>query len=233
MSEITIVLAALERPPSQSQLVYEQLRAALRNAQFGGGSLLTESDLARQLGVSTTPVHDAMVRLASEGFVELLPRRGVRVVLLTIRDIEEIFEVREGLEAEVTRLAQERMTPDDFALMESHLQNGQRGVERHDYPTFNAADVALHDCIAQASNNQRLLRMLGEIRVWVQRIRMQTVERQFNLPGRPDRAQREHAELVEALRQKDRRAEDIVRRHISSLKEDIIGHMASEGLDSI
>jgi DNA-binding GntR family transcriptional regulator len=233
MSEGFPALATLERPPSQAQLVYQQLRAALRDAHFGGGSLLTESDLARQLGISTTPVHEAMVRLASEGFVELLPRRGVRVVRLTIRDIEEIFEVREGLEAEVTRLAQERMTATDFAQMEAHLEKGQRGVERNDYAVFNAADIALHDCIAQAANNQRLLRMLGEIRVWVQRVRMATVEHQFNLPGRPEKAQREHAELVDALRGKDGSAEAIVRRHISSLKEDIVAHMASEGLDSI
>ncbi len=233
MSEGVLALAALERPPSQSQLVYDQLRLALRNAQFGGGSLLTESDLARQLGVSTTPVHEAMVRLASEGFVELLPRRGARVVRLTIRDIEEILEVREGLEAEVTRLALERMTTDDFALMAGHLRQGQRGVEGNDYAAFNAADIGLHDCIAQASNNQRLLRMLAEIRVWVQRIRKATMEHQFNLPGRPEKAQHEHAELVEAMRQKDRRAEEIVRRHISSLKEDIVAYMASEGLDSI
>ena len=233
MSERLITLAAIERPPSQSQLAYERLRAALRNAQFGGGSLLTESDLARQLGVSTTPVHDAMVRLASEGFVELLPRRGARVVRLSIRDVEEVFELREALEAEVARLAQARMIPADFALLADHLQKGQRGIDQNDYPTFNAADVALHDCIAQAANNQRLLRLLGEVRIWVQRIRFATVEHQFNLPGRPERAQDEHGELVEALRQKDGRAEEIVRRHISSLKEDIVAHMQSEGLDSI
>jgi DNA-binding GntR family transcriptional regulator len=233
MNEGIATLAAVQRPPSQSQLVYEQLRTALRNAHFGGGSLLTESDLARQLGVSTTPVHEAMVRLASEGFVELLPRRGVRVVRLTIRDIEEILEVREALEAEVTRLAQQRTTSADFAEMETLLQNGQKGVERNDYPAFNAADIALHDCIARAANNQRLLRMLGEIRVWVQRIRMATVEHQFNLPGRPERAQREHAELVEALRQREGSAEEIVRRHISSLKGDIVAYMTSGSLDSI
>lgn len=228
-----VTLAAIERPPSQSQLAYEQLRAALRDAQFDGGSLLTESDLARQLGVSTTPVHDAMVRLASEGFVELLPRRGARVVRLTSRDVEEIFELREALEAEVTRLAQARMAPADFALLEDQLQKGRQGIDRNDYPAFNAADVALHDCIAQAVNNQRLLRLLGELRVWVQRIRFATVERQFNLPGRPEKAHQEHAELLEALRQRDGRAEEIVRRHISSLKDDIVTHMKSEGLDSI
>jgi DNA-binding GntR family transcriptional regulator len=194
---------------------------------------LTESDLARQLGVSTTPVHEAIVRLASEGFVELLPRRGVRVVRLTIRDIEEIFEVREALEGEVTRLAQQRMKPDDIARLEAQLQRGQRGVETNDYSSFNASDVALHDCIAQAADNQRLIRMLSEIRVWVQRIRMATVEHQFNLPGRPEKAQREHAELVEALRHRDRQAEEVVRRHVSSLKQEIVDHMRSEGLDAI
>jgi DNA-binding GntR family transcriptional regulator len=233
LSEATVTLAAIERPPSQSQLAYEQLRAAVRNAQFSGGSLLTESDLARQLGVSTTPVHDAMVRLASEGFVELLPRRGARVVQLTIRDVKEVFELREALEAEVTRLAQARMTDVDFALLAGHLQKGQRGIDQNVYTTFNAADVALHDCIAQAANNRRLLRLLGEIRVWVQRIRFATVEHQFNLPGRPEKAQNEHAELLEALRQRGGRAEEIVRSHISSLKDDIVAHMESQGLDSI
>jgi GntR family transcriptional regulator, rspAB operon transcriptional repressor len=231
MSEIA--LAPLARPPSQSHLIYEQLRTALRSAHLGGGSLLTESDLARQLGVSTTPVHEAMVRLASEGFVELLPRRGVRVVRLTIRDIEEILGVREALEAEVTRLAQARMTPDQIGQLEAHLQKGQTGIESNDYGSFNAADIALHDCIAEAADNQRLIRMLSEIRVWVQRIRMATVEHQFNLPGRPEKAQREHAELVEALRERDRQAEEIVRRHVSSLKQDIVDHMRSKGLDSI
>jgi DNA-binding GntR family transcriptional regulator len=62
---------------------------------------------------------------------------------------------------------------------------------------------------------------------------MATVEHQFNLPGRPEKAQREHAELVEALRRKDRTAEAVVRRHISSLKEDIVAYMAAEELDSI
>jgi DNA-binding GntR family transcriptional regulator len=154
-------------------------------------------------------------------------------VRLTIRDIEEIFEVREALEGEVTRLAQQRMKPGDITRLETQLQKGQRGIERNDYASFNASDVALHDCIAQAAGNQRLIRMLSEIRIWVQRIRMATVEHQFNLPGRPEKAQREHGELVEALRHRDQRAEEVVRRHVSSLKVDIVDHMRSEGLDAI
>jgi len=227
------LLQAIERPPSQSQLVYDQLRAALRVAHFDGGSLLSENDLARQLGVSTTPVHEAMVRLASEGFVELLPRRGVRVVHLSADDVREILEVREGLEAEVIRLALQRLTAEDLTELDGQIAVMDEAIVRNDYPSFNAADVALHDSLARASGNHRFSQMLEELRVWVQRIRAATVEHQLRLPGRPGRAQDEHRALVAALHERDARAEQIIRQHISSLKEEIIAHMSSRGLEYI
>ena len=117
---------------------------------MSGGSLLSEADLARQLGVSTTPVHEAVVRLASEGFVEALPRRGVRVVHLTPKDIAEIFELREALEVEVVRLALARASDDDLAALQPFVVAGQHALDRDDYSAFNAADVALHDALAGA-----------------------------------------------------------------------------------
>lgn len=221
------------RPPSQSQLVYDELRAALHAATFGGGSLLTETELARQLGVSTTPVHEAMVRLASEGFVELLPRRGVRVVRLTVRDIEEICEVREGLEAEVLRLALKRLTPVDLEFLDAQLQAGWEAINHRDYAGFHAADVALHTAIAQASGNGRLVQLLEDNRAWIHRISKATVDYGFRMPGRPHRAQEQHAELVEMLRRRDPEAEQIVRHHISSLREDILAYMLTHGVESI
>jgi DNA-binding GntR family transcriptional regulator len=226
-------MQTIERPPSQSQLVYDQLRAALHNASFSGGSILTESELSRQLGVSTTPVHEAMVRLASQGFLELLPRRGARVVFLSMRDIEEIFEVREGLEAEVIRLALSRLTSEDFAFLEDQLQTGTRAAKQRDYPAFNAADVAVHRRIAEASGNGRFVQLVHENRAWVQRISAATVEYKFKIPGRPLRAQEQHVELVAALRRKDPDAELIVRRHISTFKEDILTYMRERGLEVI
>jgi DNA-binding GntR family transcriptional regulator len=227
------VMQTIERPPSQSQLVYDQLQAAIHNARFSGGSILTESELSRQLGVSTTPVHEAMVRLASEGFLELLPRRGARVVYLSMRDIEEIFEVREGLEAEVIRLALSRLTSEDFEFLDGQLQIGTRAAKRHDYPGFNAADVAVHTRIAEASGNARFVQLVHENRAWIQRISAATVEYGFNMRGRPLRAQEQHVELVAALRRQDPEAERIVRRHISGFKEDILTYMRENGLETI
>jgi DNA-binding GntR family transcriptional regulator len=228
-----LILDALDRPPSQSQLVYARLKQVLRDGRVGGGSLLSEADLARQLGVSTTPVHEAVVRLASEGFVEALPRRGVRVVHLTPSDIAEIFELREGLEAEVVRLVLARATADTLEILQSHVAAAEAALADADYPAFNAADVALHDALAHAAGNRRLKQALDDVRIWVQRIRLATVASQFRLPGRPAKAQEQHRRLVEALRGRDPAAESIIRQHISSLKEEILGHMQAHSIDFV
>jgi len=163
----------------------------------------------------------------------MLPRRGVRVVHLSADDVREILEVREGLEAEVIRLALERLTAEDLTELDGRIAVMDEAIRRNDYPSFNAADVALHDSLARASGNRRFSQMLGELRVWVQRIRASTIEHQLNIPGRPGRAQDEHRALVVALHERDARAEQIVRQHISSLKEEIIAHMSSRGLEYI
>jgi DNA-binding GntR family transcriptional regulator len=228
-----LILDALDRPPSQSQLVYDRLKQVLRDGGVTGGSLLSEADLARQLGVSTTPVHEAVVRLASEGFVEALPRRGVRVVHLTPRDIAEIFELREALEAEVVRLVLARAPADTLESLQSCVLAGDAALAESDYPAFNSADVALHDVLARAAGNRRLQQSLNDLRMWVQRIRLATVANQFRLPGRPAKAQEQHARLVDALRRRDAAAEAIIREHISSLKDEILGYLRAHNMEFI
>jgi DNA-binding GntR family transcriptional regulator len=230
---VVVVLDAIDRPPSHSQLVYQRLKQVLQEGGVSGGSLLSEADLARQLGVSTTPVHEAVVRLAAEGFVEALPRRGVRVVHLTPKDIAEIFELREALEVEVVRLALVRASDDDLASLQPFLDAGQQALERDDYPAFNAADVGLHDALAAAVGNRRLQQNITDLRVWVQRIRFAAAEQHFGLPTRPARALAEHTELVRALERRDAAAEGLIRKHIGSLKDDILAYMASHDIEFI
>jgi DNA-binding GntR family transcriptional regulator len=213
--------------------VYDQLKRLIREGRVTGGSLLSESDLARQMGVSTTPVHDAVVRLESEGFVEGLPRRGVRVVHLTPQDIAEIFELREGLESEVIRLVVARAPQSTLEDLRQYVAAADAGLEKSEYAAFNAADIALHDALALAAGNRRLQQSVNDLRVWVQRIRVATVENNFRLPGRPRKAQDEHRLLVDALIRRDSEAEGIVRQHISSLKEEILGYMQAHALEHI
>jgi len=227
------LLEALDRPPSQSALVYERLKQLLLDGRVSGGSLLSESDLARQLGVSTTPVHEEVVRLESEGFLMGLPRRGIRVVHLTPRDIGEIFELREALESEVVRLILARAPQSALDELSRYVAAGDAAVATGEYPPFNAADIALHDALANAAGNGRLQQTLNDLRVWVQRIRVATVENHIRLPGRPQKAQDEHRLLVEALIRRDSAAEGIVRQHISSLKDEILAYMQAHGIEHI
>jgi DNA-binding GntR family transcriptional regulator len=228
-----LLLDALPLPPSHSQLVYDRLKQSLRDGRVGGGSLLSESDLARQLGVSTTPVHEAVVRLESEGFVQALPRRGVRVVRLTARDIAEIFELREALESEVIRLILARAPQNVLDDLMPYVVAGDAALATGEYPPFNAADLALHDALASAAGNRRLQHAVTDLRVWVQRIRVATVESNIRLPGRPQKAQEEHRELVDALIRRDGAAEGIVRQHIASLKDEILAYMQVHQLEHI
>jgi DNA-binding GntR family transcriptional regulator len=227
------LLDTLDRPPSHSELVYERLKRLLLGGRVTGGTLLSESELARQLGVSTTPVHEAVVRLQSEGFVMGLPRRGIRVVHLTPRDISEIFELREALESEVIRLTLTRAPQGDLDELRRFVAAGDAALATGEYSPFNAADIALHEALATAAGNRRLQQTLNDLRVWVQRIRVATVENNIRLPGRPQKAQDEHRLLVEALIRRDSAAEGIVRQHISSLKDEILAYMHAHGIGHI
>jgi DNA-binding GntR family transcriptional regulator len=230
---VPIILDAIDRPPSHSQLVYERLKRVLQEGTVTGGSLLSEADLARQLGVSTTPVHEAVVRLAAEGFVEALPRRGVRVVHLTPKEIADIFELREALEVEAVRLVLIRASQQDLTALQQYITAGRQAVEKDDYPAFNAADVALHDALATAAGNRRLQQAINDLRGWVQRIRLGVVQQHFELAGRPAKALAEHTQLVKAIQRRDQVAEGLIRKHIASLKDDILSHMASHNIEFI
>jgi DNA-binding GntR family transcriptional regulator len=230
---VPIVLEAIDRPPSHSQLVYERLKQVLQSGGVSGGSLLSEADLARQLGVSTTPVHEAVVRLASEGFVEALPRRGVRVVHLTPKDIAEIFELREALETEVVRLAVLRASDSDLAALQLFVAAGQQALDANDYPAFNRADVALHDALAAAAGNRRLQQSINDLRVWVQRIRYAAAEQHFGPATRPAKALTEHKQVVRAVQRRDSGAEALIRKHIGSLKDEILQHMTTHHIEFI
>jgi DNA-binding GntR family transcriptional regulator len=227
------MLQAIDVLPKQSQLVYERIREALRDGQIEGGSILNEARLARDLGVSKTPVRESLMRLASEGFVRILPRRGIEVVALSLRDIEEVFDVREMLEVEGIRLALPRLDDSTLAKLEEILERAGQVAESGTFQARFDLDVELHNAIAEASGNRRLVKMLNDNRVWVQRIRIGTFENRLFPPGRSTRSHKEHVDLINALRDRDLGATDLVRHHISSLKQEITDALKARGQDFI
>lgn len=133
---------------------YRHLRELIIRTELRPGSALVESDLMRRLDVGRTPLRDALRKLDDEGLVEILPRRGTFVTQVTLHDLQQIFEVRSGLEDIVAGLAVERCTVDDLEIMRGMTErlNGNGAADASDV----ALDGELHAFLLRVARNRLL-----------------------------------------------------------------------------
>lgn len=136
-----------------SQLVYEALRYAIIALAIEPGSVLEETALCRQYKVSRTPVREALIRLSSEGLVELAPNRGARVATLQFIDVVDHYEAMEIFQPITCHFAAVRSAPADIKAIKAQLAKFCRAVERHDYEGIIRFNYDLHSSIASASHN--------------------------------------------------------------------------------
>lgn len=133
---------------------YRHLRDLIIRTELRPGAPLVEAELMRRLDIGRTPLRDALHKLDHEGLVEILPRRGTFVTQVTLHDLQQIFEVRSGLEDIVARLAAERCTPDDLAAMDRLLErvDGNGASDASDV----ALDAELHALLLRVGRNRLL-----------------------------------------------------------------------------
>jgi DNA-binding GntR family transcriptional regulator len=136
-----------------SQLVYDALRYAIIALDIEPGSVLEESALCRQYKVSRTPVREALIRLSSEGLVELAPNRGARVATLQFIDVVDHYEAMEIFQPITCHFAAVRATPADIKSIKARLAKFCGAVERADYEGIIRFNYDLHSSIASASHN--------------------------------------------------------------------------------
>lgn len=176
-------------------VVCEALRAAIQSGELPPGERLMEIPLAEELGVSRTPIREAIRKLEQEGFVVMIPRRGTYVADITLKDINQVFEIRSSLEELAASLASERITPDELEELERHLVSINDYMESRDFDKIVAADIAFHEVLYSASRNDRLIEIIHNLRE--QTFRFRSVS--MNQPGRLAKTWEEHRLLVEAL----------------------------------
>ena len=191
------------------------------------GDALVEADLADQMGVSKTPVREALLKLELEGFVERVPHTGTFVCGLSLEDIQEIYVVKEELEALAIRLATPRLTPDDVAdarvLLTTETQLWERGditsEELEKYTSF-------HHWITMKSGNQRLAAFLHQLDDQALRLRM-TLAR---IPGWVDVSSQDHRNVLEAMARGDaEEAAALIRQHNVHIMDEL-RRLKAEGL---
>lgn len=197
------------------EMVYESLRDAIVNQDLKPGERLRDTDLADEIGVSRTPVREAIRRLEMEGYVTIQPRKGAYVAGLSSKDINEVFEIRSELESLAASLAALRATDEDINELRAAMEYEADIFGSSDLIKTIEEDTKLHELIFKASKNKRLLAMVKDLREQVQRFRTTTLA----VPGRMKFAHEEHNKVIEAIINRDSEAaRKAAKEHIESAK---------------
>ena len=181
------------------EVVCEALREAIRKGVLKPGERLMEMQLAEELGVSRTPVREAIRKLDQEGFVVMMPRRGTYVANMSIRDVNEIFEIRTALESLSNGLAAERITTEELEKLQELLVQIGECIEEGDMDKIVATDIEFHDLLYRASRNSRLEGIVSNLREQLTRFRTLSM----SYPGRLEATLEEHRAMVDAIAKGD------------------------------
>lgn len=193
--------------------VYQRLRKTIVEGDLAPGVRLVEETTARHLGVSRTPVREAIFRLESEGLVRRDQRGGAIVAELTGEEIEEVYAVRSALEGLAARMAASTMSSTEFTRLE-HTQARLETATREAGPEELASlNFSFHEVILRSTHNSTLISFMAQIHASLRRATQTTLA----YPGRAVEALREHRELIDAIRRRDEAgAERIARQHIDN-----------------
>lgn len=205
-------------------VVFQTLRQAILRGELKPGERLMEIHLAQKLGVSRTPVREAIHKLELEGLVLMIPRKGAVVAEITLRDLEEVLEVRMALEELAVRSACRRINKEQLAELRELAESFKAALSGEDVSAYVEADVALHDAIYAATGNSRLVQMLSNLREQMYRYRMEYLKDR----GAHNRLAMEHEEILTALENRDEAAAvKSMRFHVEQQKEHIAQHLSS------
>jgi DNA-binding GntR family transcriptional regulator len=199
--------------PSKSLVsgAYDTIKRQILNNEFGPGFQILERDLAEQLGMSRTPVHEALIRLQAEGMVEVTPRHGMRVQPVSAADMKEIYQILTSLESTAAELlARRRPSGEELAPMQAACTAMEGSLELDDLQAWAEADEDFHSRLLRACGNRRLMTICFNFWDQTHRARMMTLR----LRPRPVASTKDHRALLNAIEQGDfEAAREIHRSH--------------------
>ena len=200
-------------------VVFNTLRQAIITGEFAPGERLMEIVLAERLGVSRTPVREAIRKLELEGLVVMVPRKGAEVARITEDSLKEVLEVRCALEKLAVVLSCQRITEEGKEKLKKAHEDFVESVPTKDILEIATRDEAFHECIFELTNNKRLLQIVNNLKEQMYRYRMEYVK---DIAYHEDLV-REHEQLLEAILSGDEeQAESIMNNHIHKQEEIIL-----------
>ena len=192
-------------------VVFHTLREAILRGDLEPGERLMELQLAAKLGVSRTPIREAIRMLEQEGLAITIPRRGAEVAKMTEKDMNDVLQIREALDELAASIACELITEEELEKLEKAIEAFEVALTTKDIKEIAEADVAIHDIIYEATRNLKLVTILNNLREQIYRYRIQYLKDENNYPN----LIKEHREILEGLKQKNREmVTDSMRRHV-------------------
>jgi len=204
------------------EAAFEKIKEAIIKGHFKPGEKLVEQTLAQEMGVSRTPVREAIRRLEAEGFVVSIPRKGVVVSRADKEEIVQLYSIRAELEGLAARWAIENADEDDIRKLDEAISRMEETAASGDLDGVVQSNALFHDAIAQASKSRILCTLLKTLQDNIQRFRF----RSLHLPGRPEAALAEHKEIVAAIKEKKtEEADRLLKEHLQNACAAALAHM--------
>ena len=196
--DLTSIMTEYQYMPLRD-VVFHTLRRGIMQGDLKPGERLMEIKLANRLGVSRTPIREAIRMLELEGLVVMIPRKGAQVAEITEKDLKDVLEVRMGLEELAVKFACQRITEEQLDNLYHASRKFEEAVKREDLTELAQADVDFHDLIYKATGNERLVQLLNNIREQMYRYRVEYLKDE-EIRGS---LVQEHDTLLEKLSQRD------------------------------
>ena len=201
------------------EIVFETMRDAILTGRLSPGERLMEIQIAEEMGVSRTPVREAIRKLELEGFVVMVPRKGAYVAGISMKDIVDVFEVRAALEALAASLAAERITDEELDELERSIVSISEVSSGENIGPVVEQDTGFHDIIYKASRNKKLIQFITNLKEQLQRFRATSLAS----PGRSKKAVEEHKQIVEALAARNaKQAAKLAQMHIENAENTML-----------
>ena len=199
-------------------VVFNTLRQAILRGEMEPGERLMEIQLAQKLGVSRTPIREAIRKLELEGLVIMIPRKGAEVAHITEKDMKDVLEVRSTLEELVVELAIKNVTDEKIEELKCANKVFESAIVSKDAVNIVEADVKFHDILYSMTNNARLIQIINNLREQMYRYRVEYLKNNDVY----EQLVEEHELLIQAVIKHDKaQAKDIICRHIDNQEKAI------------
>jgi DNA-binding GntR family transcriptional regulator len=208
----------MERHQTLREKILETIRDAILKGSLKPGERVSEPDLAERFGISRTPIREAFRQLESEGYLEVVPRKGAVVASLSARDIEEFYAIKIILEGFAARMAADKLTAKEIERLESINERLHKIAKEGDVKTFFRVHNEFHEVFIKAAGNDKLSEMINQLVMKFKRLRLVSLSQ----PGRMIVSIEDHHDMIQAFKDHDGSRADSLVRHAATIGADAL-----------